>query len=690
MGSFTLIAVFAAYLILISPRRERYGFIAYIGIALIFWEAKFGSIDTSSSADIYDIYEGPVRHSLSANWMIVEDEAAMAQTIKKFLERAPELELLEMTLERNILLRELRQADMEVAEMKAREVPSRVTIPTLSTVVTVTNVTSIAPVVSQAPTLTMSMAATVGVILPVALPGPVLALIPPTTTVAISPVSPRRPSPASPTLTFSTIQEVSVAPGIFDPILDDGALLQGATLEMEDSLLEEFVRDEANSQSEREQYMPAADDKDNAQDDNDDNMEGDDDDNMDGDNDDNDTPRVEYDHEKIFDRSVFDMFRDKSDRKSSVVDHDDQEMDDAPRSRRDEQSAIVIPPFGIPENLTPGRMDEVMEREAPAVAPQLPTGPDAILPLGVEHPMIDAIQSQEVEMSEEVSRDKVAPTLEVTQPEQPPISPFRPTTPFGDITQPAEPDRPSQDIKPPAPITEVSVQQAQAVPVSSEESPKTSITTITASNLPAQAEATPERAAATTAGPVPSAVSEPSPAPSAPETPAGSRKLLRRKPKDPNAIFVSRNTIARRKVNLGAGRKAEYEKEAKSSPPANTAPPRTSRDELAPLPATPQPPDSRPRPRPSEEEDEDRDLARKTPAAAAAAAVVRSPPQQGPVNVVQRRLFAPKKSRFSAQQTTAAHAAELADRQRLDAALALRCAEQEEKEKEENREKQAE
>ncbi|KAG7137332.1 hypothetical protein HYQ45_005295 [Verticillium longisporum] len=524
-----------------------------------------------------------------------------------------------MTLERNIVLRELEQANKEMEAMMAREALSSAAIPALafSPVMRVASIASLAPVVQPTPTLSISTAETMAILLPEISSDPILGLVPPTTIVAIVPVSPPRPAPAVPVPAISSLEKTLV----------------------------------------------------------------------------------------IFDHPKFDIFRDKPDRSSPSTDHNDEEMDDAPRCGPEEQPAFAASLICVPENHIPLQISEEMESEVSVTVPQ----PSMILSTGfppiVGYPIMDVFQSKEVNMSEEVCRNDRPTALDAMQQDHPLISPIPitglledtpipaepdhpqiPSIPLTALLEntppPAQPDTPSHDIKPQAPVTKVSAGQVPAglTVAPPEEVPETLSQMTTIGEAVSQPEIVPEVTApipATTV-PEPSTASGSPRAPAAPETPVGPKKPLRRKPKDPNAMFVSRNTVAKRKVNLGGGRKIEYEKEAKSSPLTANPPPRTARDELPPLPATPQPSKNRPRPRPHEDED-DPDRARKTPATTIAV-VVLSPPQQDPAEIAQRRLFAPRKSRFTAQQVTGAHAAELADRERLDAALASRRAVEAERE----------
>ncbi|KAM9883068.1 hypothetical protein VDGL01_02895 [Verticillium dahliae] len=631
-------------------------------------------------------------------------------------EHALKVELLEMTLERNIVMRELEQANKEMEAMMAREALLSAALPTLafSPVMRVASIAPLAPVVQPNPTLSTSTAVTMAIILPESSSDPVLGLVPPTTIVAIVPVSPPRPAPTVPMPAISSLEETLA----------------------------------------------------------------------------------------IFDYPKFDIFRDKPDRSSPSADHNDEEMDDAPRCGPEEQPAFAAGLICVPENHTPVQINEEMESEISVTVPQQSMTLNTVFLPIVGYPTMDVYQSQEVNMSEEVCRNDTPIALDAMQqdhslispihitglledtpipaePNHPQISPIHstallentpilteldepqihpipltallentpipaepdypqisplpitallentptpaepvhpqivplPITAFLENTPiPAEPDHsqisptslttllestphlaqpdtPSHDIKLQAPVTEVSAGQVPAglTVASPEEVPESLSQMTTIGETVSQPEIAPEITAPTSAttDSEPSAKPEPSiasgsPRPPAPETPVVPKKPLRRKPKDPNAMFVSRNTVAKRKVNLGAGRKAEYEKEAKSSPSTANPPPRTARDELPPLPATPEPSKNRPRPRPHEDED-DPDRARKTPATTNAV-VVLSPPQQGPAEIAQRRLFAPRKSRFTAEQVTGAHAAELADRERLDAALASRRAVEAERE----------
>ncbi|PNH32518.1 hypothetical protein BJF96_g4373 [Verticillium dahliae] len=613
-------------------------------------------------------------------------------------------------------MRELEQANKEMEAMMAREALLSAALPTLafSPVMRVASIAPLAPVVQPNPTLSTSTAVTMAIILPESSSDPVLGLVPPTTIVAIVPVSPPRPAPTVPMPAISSLEETLA----------------------------------------------------------------------------------------IFDYPKFDIFRDKPDRSSPSADHNDEEMDDAPRCGPEEQPAFAAGLICVPENHTPVQINEEMESEISVTVPQQSMTLNTVFLPIVGYPTMDVYQSQEVNMSEEVCRNDTPIALDAMQqdhslispihitglledtpipaePNHPQISPIHstallentpilteldepqihpipltallentpipaepdypqisplpitallentptpaepvhpqivplPITAFLENTPiPAEPDHsqisptslttllestphlaqpdtPSHDIKLQAPVTEVSAGQVPAglTVASPEEVPESLSQMTTIGETVSQPEIAPEITAPTSAttDSEPSAKPEPSiasgsPRPPAPETPVVPKKPLRRKPKDPNAMFVSRNTVAKRKVNLGAGRKAEYEKEAKSSPSTANPPPRTARDELPPLPATPEPSKNRPRPRPHEDED-DPDRARKTPATTNAV-VVLSPPQQGPAEIAQRRLFAPRKSRFTAEQVTGAHAAELADRERLDAALASRRAVEAERE----------
>ncbi|KAG7102368.1 hypothetical protein HYQ44_018178 [Verticillium longisporum] len=468
-------------------------------------------------------------------------------------EHALKVELLEMTLERNIVMRELEQANKEMEAMMAREALLSAALPTLafSPVMRVASIAPLAPVVQPTPTLSTSTAVTMAIILPESSSDPVLGLVPPTTIVAIVPVSPPRPAPTVPMPAISSLEETLA----------------------------------------------------------------------------------------IFDHPKFDIFRDKPDRSSPSADHNDEEMDDAPRCGPEEQPAFAAGLICVPENHTPVQINEEMESEISVTVPQQSMILNTVFSPIVGYPTMDVYQSQEVNMSEEapvteVSAGQVPAGLTVASPEEVPESLSQMTTTGETVSQP--------EIAP-------------------------EITAPTSATTDSEPSAKPEPS-----------IASGSPRPPAPETPVVPKKPLRRKPKDPNAMFVSRNTVAKRKVNLGAGRKAEYEKEAKSSPSTANPPPRTARDELPPLPATPEPSKNRPRPRPHEDED-DPDRARKTPATTNAV-VVLSPPQQGPAEIAQRRLFAPRKSRFTAEQVTGAHAAELADRERLDVALASRRAVEAERE----------
>ncbi|KAM0335386.1 hypothetical protein ACHAQA_000431 [Verticillium albo-atrum] len=555
-------------------------------------------------------------------------------------ERALETSLLEMTLERNILMRQLQQAQKEITEMRAREALSSAAIPTLSTVMPVASVAPIAPVVPPSSTLTMSAIVAVAVILPEVPPGSPLTLIPPATAVAIEPIN----SPAPPTLTFSTVEEVFIRPVTVNPAPATETACEEATLEREDSPRDESPKDAPDSQSRSDQDMPICDDTQDMD------LTG-----MGEVADDDDTSCPDGDHSRLLDQPMFNVFRDKSSRRPAVVDHDDEEMDDAPRSSPVKQLAIAAAQLDISEvqilNQTqeeqqlPEQMEEVMESEAPAAVLQQPTVPDVFVPFDVECSMIDVLPGEKVEKSEEVCRDDVPPALEVTESEPPRSSPISSTAPLGGIAQPATPDESSQDIKPPAPVPDVSAEQVSAAPMPSEESPET----LTTCDPPVPLDATPERAVATTSAEVPSTVSEPSRATSAAAIPAETRKLLRRKPKDPNAMFASRSTIAKRSVNLGAGRKTQYEQEARSSPSSSTAPPRTARDELAPLPVTPQPAANRPRPRPSEEEEDEGDRTHKVPTAASSQPSPADAATGAPRDVAQRRIFPARKNRFADQ-----------------------------------------
>ncbi|PNH54660.1 hypothetical protein VD0003_g2843 [Verticillium dahliae] len=613
-------------------------------------------------------------------------------------------------------MRELEQANKEMEAMMAREALLSAALPTLafSPVMRVASIAPLAPVVQPNPTLSTSTAVTMAIILPESSSDPVLGLVPPTTIVAIVPVSPPRPAPTVPMPAISSLEETLA----------------------------------------------------------------------------------------IFDYPKFDIFRDKPDRSSPSADHNDEEMDDAPRCGPEEQPAFAAGLICVPENHTPVQINEEMESEISVTVPQQSMTLNTVFLPIVGYPTMDVYQSQEVNMSEEVCRNDTPIALDAMQqdhslispihitglledtpipaePNHPQISPIHstallentpilteldepqihpipltallentpipaepdypqisplpitallentptpaepvhpqivplPITAFLENTPiPAEPDHsqisptslttllestphlaqpdtPSHDIKLQAPVTEVSAGQVPAglTVASPEEVPESLSQMTTIGETVSQPEIAPEITAPTSAttDSEPSAKPEPSiasgsPRPPAPETPVVPKKPLRRKPKDPNAMFVSRNTVAKRKVNLGAGRKAEYEKEAKSSPSTANPPPRTARDELPPLPATPEPSKNRPLPRPPEDED-DPDRARKTPATTNAV-VVLSPPQQGPAEIAQRRLFAPRKSRFTAEQVTGAHAAELADRERLDAALASRRAVEAERE----------
>ncbi|KAF3357468.1 hypothetical protein VdG1_03256 [Verticillium dahliae VDG1] len=651
MISYALIAVATACLVLMSPYRETHGFIVYIAVALLCWETKYPHPPTiTADADMY--YETG-RHIVSTNWMVIEDEISTIQNWLNFLknrhpsyegaidsiwyllesvlssiitatlpatllwclhlivvfyqrmrksfayimerlsnwlatpnewsvtgtpgtyplvdrpidnqepgvqdaldatadpssshhsdtmspeqdqervtgpavpdtpcpsarEHALKVELLEMTLERNIVMRELEQANKEMEAMMAREALLSAALPTLafSPVMRVASIAPLAPVVQPTPTLSTSTAVTMAIILPESCSDPVLGLVPPTTIVAIVPVSPPRPAPTVPMPAISSLEEMLA----------------------------------------------------------------------------------------IFDHPKFDIFRDKPDRSSPSADHNDEEMDDAPRCGPEEQPAFAAGLICVPENHTPVQINEEIDHDIKLLAPVT-----------------------------EVSAGQVPAGLTVASPEEVPESLSQMTTIGETVSQP--------EIAP-------------------------EITAPTSATTDSEPSAKPEPS-----------IASGSPRPPAPETPVVPKKPLRRKPKDPNAMFVSRNTVAKRKVNLGAGRKAEYEKEAKSSPSTAHPPPRTARDELPPLPATPEPSKNRPRPRPHEDED-DPDRARKTPATTNAV-VVLSPPQQGPAEIAQRRLFAPRKSRFTAEQVTGAHAAELADRERLDAALASRRAVEAERE----------
>ncbi|EEY17696.1 predicted protein [Verticillium alfalfae VaMs.102] len=782
MISYALIAVATACLVLMSSYREIreiHGFIVYIAVALLCWETKYPH-PSAITADA-DMYYGTGRHVVSTNWMVIEDGISIIQSWLDFLrsrhpsyegaidstwyllesvlslmitatlpatllwclhlifvsyqrmtncladimgpvsnwlatpnewsvtgmpgayplvdrpidnqepgvqddldatadpssshhshtmspeqdqegvtgpavpdypcpsarEHALEVELLEMTLERNIVMRELEQANKEMEAMMAREALSSAAIPTLafSPVRRVVSIAPLAPVVQHTPTLSVSTAVTMAILLPEISSDPVLSLVPPTTIVAIVPVSPPLPAPTVPVPAISSFEEMLV----------------------------------------------------------------------------------------IFDQPKFDIFRDKPNRSSPSTDHNDEEMDDAPRCGLEEQPAFAASLICVPENHTPAQINAEMESEVSVTVPQqsmiLNTGFSPI----AGYSAMDVYQSKAANMSEEVYRNDTPAALGVMQrdhalisripitellentpipgepnhpqtprihltallentpipaePDHPQIPPIPLTTLLENTPHPTQPEIPSHDIKMQVSVIEVSAGQVPAglTVASPEEVPGSLSQMTTVGESVSQPEIVPGITApipATTV-PEPSAKSEPgiasgSPRPPAPETPVGPKKPLRRKPKDPNTMFVSRNTVAKRKVNLGAGRKFEYEKEAKSSPSTANPPPRTARDELPPLPATPQPSRNRPRPRPREDED-DPDRTRKTPATTIAV-VILSPPQQGPAEIAQRRLFAPRKSRFTAQQVTGAHAAELAGRERLDAALASRRAVEAERE----------
>ncbi|KAM0579294.1 hypothetical protein ACHAPW_004962 [Verticillium nonalfalfae] len=608
-------------------------------------------------------------------------------------EHALKVELLEMTLERNIVMRELEQANKEMEAMMAREALSSAAIPTLafSPVRRVASIAPLAPVVQHIPTLSASTAVTMAILLPEICSDPVLSLVPPTTIVAIVPISPPLPAPTVPVPAISSLEEMLV---IFDQpkfdIFRDKPNRSSPSTDHNDEEMDDAPRCGLEEQPAfaaslicvPEKHIPV---QINAEMESEVSVT---------------VPQqsmiLKTGFSPIVGYSTMDVYQSKEANMSEEVCRND-----TPTALDVmQQDHLLISPIPIPRlfedtpihaepdhaQITPVHFMALLENTPTPAEPDHPqTSPLPItellentpIPGEPNHP-----QTPPIHLTALLENTPIP-----AEPDRPQIPPIPLTTLLENTPHPTQPEIPSHDIKTQVSVIEVSAGQVPAglTVASPEEVPESLSQMTTVGESVSQPEIVPGITApipATTV-PEPSTKSEPgiasgSPRPPAPETPVGPKKPLRRKPKDPNAMFVSRNTVAKRKVNLGAGRKVEYEKEAKSSPSTANPPPRTARDELPPLPATPQPSNNRPRPRPHEDED-DPDRARKTPATTIAV-VILSPPQQGPAEIAQRRLFAPRKSRFTAQQVTGAHAAELAGRERLDAALASRRAVEAERE----------